>query len=216
MVLNKYKNELLAAIGAAGLYTPDFARTETLDTLRLVFKNWVWFQIRVNAQNPDTFAVEYSLFHSGMTVAASSGFVSFPQVLETFKSWLKSQVQRSIEEALVPDLWSQLQQNDQLADTAGATYFSIEEKTQLKLSVEEFRLLIVKTFTPSTDEMKVVNERLDYLKEAVDRLNRFDWRSVAMSTLVSISIALSLDTEKGRMLFGLFQQAFSTVVHLLK
>jgi hypothetical protein len=82
--------------------------------------------------------------------------------------------------------------------------------------VEEFRLLIVKTFAPPANEMKVVNERLDYLKEAVDRLNRFDWRSVAMSTLIGISTALTLDTEKGRILFGLFQQAFSTVVHLLK
>src|SRR3989442_11227864 len=215
MILNRYRNELLKAIWAAGLNPADFIRTESANEFKITFKNAV-FLIRVNPRNPDSFKLKCFLFHSGEAVSPYEGFMPFDMVLLHFNQWLESQVRRSIDEGLVPDLWSQLQQNNQLAETAGDTYFSIEEKAQLKLSVEEFRLLIVKTFTPSPYEKKLVNERLDYLKEAVNRLNRFDWRSVAMSTLVSISIALSLDTERGRVLSGLFQQAFSTVVHLLK
>ncbi len=77
-------------------------------------------------------------------------------------------------------------------------------------------LLVVKTFTPGEEELQVINERLDYLTRAVDRLNRFDWRGVAISTVLSIGTALTLDTEKGRILWGLFQQAMATVVHLLR
>jgi hypothetical protein len=215
MVLNQYKNELLKALWAAGLNHADFALLPSANQLRITFKN-TSFTLEANPNDPDAFSVAYTRFHSGQVVIPYSGFMPFSAALQHFNEWLKSQVQRSIQESSVPDLWSQLQQTDQFANSADDTYFSFEEKEQLKLSVEEFKLLIVKTFTPSTDEMKVVNERLDYLKDAIDRLNRFDWQSVAMSTLVSISIALSLDTEKGRILFGLFQQAFNAIVNLLK
>jgi hypothetical protein len=56
MILNKYKNELLNAIGGAGLNPPDFQRNESSDSLKLTFKNGVWFEIYVSASNPDAFA----------------------------------------------------------------------------------------------------------------------------------------------------------------
>jgi hypothetical protein len=71
-------------------------------------------------------------------------------------------------------------------------------------------------FNPSPEQEEFIEERLEYLSEAVDKLNRFDWKGVALSTLLSIGANLCVDKESGRILFGLFQQAFQSVTHLLK
>lgn len=75
---------------------------------------------------------------------------------------------------------------------------------------------MVKNFEPEQAEMQIISDRLDYLSHAVDRLNRFDWQGIAVSTVLSIATTLTLDTDRGRVLWGLFQQAMSSVVHLIR
>ena len=74
---------------------------------------------------------------------------------------------------------------------------------------------MVKEFNPSREQLRLIQMQLDYLSEAVGRLNRIDWRGLAVSTVITIAIQLSLDTEKGKLLFQLFQQAFSVSLKLL-
>jgi len=78
-----------------------------------------------------------------------------------------------------------------------------------------FRLLVVENYHPDTEQLILISERLKYLEAAVDRLNSFDWKGVTISTLLSIAITLSLDTERGRQLYILFKQALSDLLHLL-
>lgn len=148
-------------------------------------------------------------------------FVPFDQVLPPFQKWLREHVAQAVEDDSHPDLWAQLSSQTTVAtDFASGrvddSEFTSEERVQIQIALREFRLLVVKTFAPGEEELQVINERLDYLTRAVDRLNRFDWRGVAISTVLGIGTALSLDTEKGRLLWGLFQQAMATVVHLLR
>lgn len=138
-----------------------------------------------------------------------------------FTEWLTRHVRVYLDELAGPDLWQQVElQKPLVSGTAlgeeDMASFTEEEKTQLRLSINEFRLVIVKTFQPSQDQLKVITDRLDYLSSALDRLNRIDWRGLAISTMLSISVALGLDTEKGRALFELFKQIFTKVVHLLQ
>ncbi|MCJ7807725.1 MAG: hypothetical protein MUP73_03255, partial [Dehalococcoidia bacterium] len=90
-----------------------------------------------------------------------------------------------------------------------AEYFTDDEKHSLIMSVETLRLSVVNTFQPSDDQLKVIDGHLEYLKNAVDRLNRIDWRAIAVMTSIQIATVLTLDTEKGRLLLSLFEQAFS-------
>ena len=46
-------------------------------------------------------------------------------------------------------------------------------------------------------------------------MNKYDWKSLAVTTLISISIALSLDSAKGQLLFILFKKVFSAVKMLV-
>jgi hypothetical protein len=91
-----------------------------------------------------------------------------------------------------------------------------EERRQLKLALATFRVRLVQTFKPNKAQLQVVSQQLDYLTAAVDRLNKFDWKGVALSTLIGISTALTLDTERGRQLYGPFQQALSTLLYLIR
>jgi len=83
-------------------------------------------------------------------------------------------------------------------------------------AVDRFRTSIVNDFQPSPEQIEFIDEKLDYLTKAVDRLNHFDWRALAIPTVISIAINLSADTERGRLLFRLFQEAFKSTFKLLQ
>ena len=89
------------------------------------------------------------------------------------------------------------------------------DKPLVRNGTQEFRQLIIANFTPTEEQAEVINNRLDYLEKAIDRLNRIDWKALAISTVIAIGINLYVDTEKGRLLFALFQQALGAALKLL-
>jgi len=122
---------------------------------------------------------------------------------------------------VAPDLWGTIK--SETSFTSGEkiseedlTYFSDDEKTRIRMSINEFRLLLLKKFEPTKDELKVIDDRLDYLLKAVDRLNKIDWKSIAIATILNISVALTLDPEKTNQLVELFRQAFSNFLQLMQ
>ena len=146
--------------------------------------------------------------------------VTIDSLEQLFVDWLHTHVDTYIADSLEPDLWQRMQLETPLVSGELLTendysIFTDEEKRQIKLSINEFKILVIDKFEPSTQQIELLEERLVYLTEAVDRLNRFDWRGVAISAIIAISVALSLDTESGRQLFDLFVKAFSSVVGLI-
>ena len=92
--------------------------------------------------------------------------------------------------------------------------FSIEEKQQLRLSLNDVKLLIQTNFNTTQEQQELINNRIDYLIEAVARLNKFDWKSILVSSVLAIIIALSLDIERGTQLWHLFQTALQIIPSL--
>lgn len=147
-------------------------------------------------------------------------FCDIDKLEEWFIIWLQNEVKHYLSDSLEPDLWQQMQLETPLVtgevlSSEDTGQFTDEEKRQIKLSINEFKLLVLDEFKPSNVELETIDGRITYLTEAVDRLNRLDWRSVAISTVIAISIALTLDTEGGRQLFDLFTRAFSSIAGLL-
>lgn len=81
--------------------------------------------------------------------------------------------------------------------------------------MKEFKRLVVENYNPTNDQLDFISERLDYLTDSVNRLNRYDWKGLALSILTSIAINLTVDTQGGKMLFELFTQALHSVIKLL-
>ncbi len=140
---------------------------------------------------------------------------------EKFNKWVERHVQDYLNDLFEPDLWEQLRNQEvtisgsELSEDDTAK-FSDEEKVQLRLLLNEFRLVVAETFKPNSEQMRVVDNRLHYLSESLERLNRFDWRSVLLTTTLSISVALSLDTARGKILFDLLKKVFSQGLFLLQ
>ncbi len=135
--------------------------------------------------------------------------------------WLEIWVTRFVKEEQMPDLWLQLESYKPLIDDANisredTSNFSEQEKVDLRNSIDRFRTSVLSDFHPSPDQLRLIDEKLDYLSQAVDRLNRLDWRALAISMVISIGVNLSVDTERGRLLFRLFQEAFRTAFKLLQ
>ncbi len=168
----------------------------------------------------DYLFVEFAAGYPWTDVRPDQGYVPFETVVAVFREWLATDVAPHLEDEALPDLWSQVNEArtmlSQVGQPRAGEQFTDDEKTQVRVAIQQFQVLVFKTFEPPPAEQAVVAQQLERLASSVDRLDKFDWQGVALNTLISIGITLSLDTEKGRILFGLFQQALSYALHLLK
>lgn len=167
------------------------------------------------------FQCTYTIFMPGFPEVPGGKKRDIDDLVREFKSWLDIWVIRYIKEAQLPDLWAQLETYKPLVGNNAISYedtsnFSAEEQAQARQSISQFRISVLNTFDPSPDQLESIDEKLRYLANALDRLNRFDWRALAVSTVISIAINLSADTERGRLLFRLFQDAFRSTLKLLQ
>jgi len=228
-MLRKYTNALLQEIVRAGYRPTMFASKEENNQreysgVEISLKGSpLWFALRNPHGSFDQFFYQYVEFAAGFPWTEErpeGGYAGFEEVLPAFREWLATDVRDHLEDQALPDLWDQAARGQDVfspgAITSFGDSFSVEEKAQVRIAAEQLKLLIAKEFDASAEEMAVVHKQLEHLSEAVERLGRFDWQGVALNTLISIGITLSLDTQKGQILLGLFRQAFSYALHLLK
>ena len=168
---------------------------------------------------------EFSYRASFFNPTFISGFwyedVPVSKVLAAFKEWLEDVAKKYVEDHNLPDYWSQVKMYGSLAlnsELLGEmdSEFTEEEKEEVRDSVKRFSAMIGEEFKPTPEQSEFINERLDYLSRAADRLNRFDWSGLAISVVVSIAVNLSVDTERGRVLFAMFKAAFQAATKLLQ
>jgi hypothetical protein len=143
---------------------------------------------------------------------------SFAELAAAFREWLQMHVRPALANATAPDLWSEaaasLPEFEELP-SEDSERFSEEEQQQLRAAIAHFKTLIEREFVPDAEQVRELNARLDYLADAASRLNRFDWKSLALATIIGAATTLSLDTQTGRQLWALFREALRTVSHLL-
>ncbi len=240
-MLKKYKNGFIEIIKKHGLDPAEFSILESkseqggskvlivpdITTIRLR-NTGLKFDIFETATALHTFGVNYTRFDADWPSNWLRGPGSHPSVRHSideiyrlYNRWLSAEVEPYIQETQQPDLWQQIEQQRQLITARSLTPYEVspfteEEKPQLRASIQQFRLLVCESFNTTQEQLKCIDERVDYLTQAVDRLNRFDWKGLALSIVVGISIDLCVDTDGGRRLFELFKQAFNGVLHLLQ
>lgn len=141
------------------------------------------------------------------------------RILDQFDTWLDRHVKRAVADLAQPDLWSSAESVprvfEQVPSTRAENQFTASERDQIRLSVAQFRVRIVQDFSPDGVQIISIDRRLEYLAAAVDRLNRFDWTALAVSTVIGVATTLSLDTATGRELWNMFRDVFHAVAHLL-
>jgi len=150
----------------------------------------------------------------------SSNWDHIDGVYEWFEYWLDKHVKTYLEEIDVIDLLEQLEGkalfNTDPLRSRNTESFTKPEKERIGASIERFKKLIEVEYNPSQEQLEIIEDRLNYLTDSLERLNKVDWQGIAISTIISISIALSLDTEDGKHLFDLFKQAFTVALELFQ
>lgn len=226
----KYKNEIFQLLLSSkyGIERFEIKEQQEINGLLsdiIYFNNSpLYFIIRNSNDDFEAFDYQYTRYAPEFPLSdiyPQQNYISFREIIERFNKWLFQCVDAYIEDKEEPDLWQELNMGNKTLninniDFDNKTLFSSEEKRQIGLSLNELKLLMHKKISTSKDEQEIINNRLDYLIDASKRLNRFDWKSLALSSLVSISIALSLDTQKGHLVFELFKKVFSVMPLLTK
>jgi len=122
--------------------------------------------------------------------------------LEYAKTWLRS-LKKQID---APDLWTTIIKEKDLIITAldnriTNSTFNNKEKSNLALRIKELEEYIKNTYVLSTDQISLLNNKLEYLIEASERQGKKDWLHTAIGVLFTIIIGLSLAPEESRDLF---------------
>ena len=226
-VLKKYKNNLLAIIQESGLDPNLFIAedkkfgNENYFTIRIRHPEiLVLFAVRPYFNSFEKFCYLHSLFRADFKVCDTLYAENWETIVTKFKSWLDDIVKPYLDDIGTPDLWQTLGETVLHTKYESGTpedfkSFSDEEKIKIRLSINDFRLLIVKNFNPNKEELAAINARLEYLSDAVDKHNKFDWKGIAINTVIAITIALSLNPDQGSQLFQFFKQVFSQLLYLL-
>ena len=225
MILAKHKNKLIAIIQESGLDPNLFDAKEGIIDKEKYFiirvrDSEIRYAVQPYEGSFSRFSRRGSRFLADFPMAGNNYCGDFDALAEDFERWLEKVVKPYLDDVNTPDLWQILEENrthvkSELATPRDFEPFSDEEKDQIKLSLNDFRLLIVQNFNPKKEELESIEARLKYLSDAVDKHNRFDWKGIAISTVIAIIIALSLSPEQGNQLFQLFKEIFSNVIYLL-
>lgn len=225
---NKYKNAILKIIEDAKFSRSDFSVFEDKRNgeygdyvvTSFKYKNSPFiFEVRISSRSFEEMDYRYVQYGPSFEFSEfypESNYTNFDNVESAFYNWLYESVKEYEEDQFEPDLWADYENGQSSVDIGQIDFndkssFSIIERKQVQLAINEVKYLIEKYFSPVEEQLKLINERLEYLTESTENLNKFDWKSLLFSTIIGIATTLTLDTEKGKALFDLFKQVFSSI-----
>ena len=225
MFLKESSNALLNIIQKSGLDPTLFeGKTATIETKTyfiIKLRNTsIRFAVRSTGGDFNSFICRTSVLTPPFPLGKPHPVPSPQHLYDKFDEWLNSVAKVYLDDLNSPDLWQMLEstRSDVMRETEAPDYsesFSEEDKVQLRLSINEFRLLVVNNFNPNKEELAAINDRLEYLSAAMDKHNKFDWKGIAIHTVITIIVTLALNPEQSQQLFQLFKQVFSNIIYLL-
>ena len=232
-MLKEHKNHWFEVISklaqSLDLDISDFEGKEQDDrTFMIQLRNTPFvFIVRQKADDYELFTTNCTWFKPGFPLWKTTeaydqdkSFYDMKHVDMQLSDWARDAI-RYLAEETSPDLWTQLMTYSFFTSTSSIPkqelqLFTDNEKTEIKASLHDFEKRIIEKFDPVQEQLDFIKERLEYLSQAVDKLNRFDWKAQALSTLTSIAINLGVDTETGNQLLQLFKQAFVSITRYLR
>ena len=224
-MLKKYKNRLFDSIRDSGIGNNFEIRLQEIDhyTELSLTNSELKLLIFNPADSFDLFYYRFSRFAPNYPLSdfapGPDSYTDFATIHGVVVTWIDTVVKRYVEEQNEIDMWQEINNgnktlNIETIDFGDKNQFSFDEKSQITLALNDLKLLIENKFDLNEKEMGIVNGRLNYLMESKERLNKFDWKSLLINTIINIAIALSFDTQKGQELFLLFKNAFAMIPQL--
>lgn len=234
-----YKNQLFQIIQEVGLESKLFEIFEVeegkYDATVIQFVGTdLRFTILENPKSYHLFNYKYSLnkpyfpetsyikrFLPFRLLPGNKARFNFKKIESKFIYWLDVELETYFADLQEVDLWAQSQKQtllDYKQEDDGSDrneFFSDSEKAQIITALNKARKEAEEKLSIKEKDLDVLNEKVEYLMDAVQRLNKFDWKSILLSSTIDIVSDLTLDPTGGKMLFDIFTNAFSKFPKLL-
>lgn len=217
----KHKNQIFEHLKNSKLGIDNFNITSESKKLIIEYKNSRFQFIITNYNNGiNDYSIDYTKYTLNFAFINDlyPHFVpcTIENILESIDYWINNEILEYLEDQETNDLLEEYLKNKNLTDNYPINFdsteeFSIEEKNQLILSMNEFKTAVINELKANNEEQKIINSKLDYLIEAVNNQNKFDWKGIAINTLISISTKLALDSVNIIILRDLFEKAINIV-----
>lgn len=231
MILKKYKNELFTVLETSGVSIDSFeVKNETKQNMLgqemhtfkiLLIDSPLYFTVIESPLSFDQFGVTYIKFAPKFSEFDSAGFLvqadDFDTVKNKFMSWLNSDILNYLDDKNGFDLWKDYFShniNFTKINYQDLSKFTAKEREQVKIGLDQFKISLITKITFDSRQLEAIGQRIKYLSEAVDRLDKTDWKSIAISTILSLITALSVDTNTGKLIIDLFKKSFQIVPKL--
>lgn len=229
-MLKKYKNEIYLLLAKGNFQVPQFklknVETNTHNQQILSYKDsGMNFYIDQSPVSFHSFRVWYNKFEVGLPKVgpnphADNKYFNFAQVKNILNSWLNNELLKYLDESGEPDFWKELSHSNEIFTLNEIKFnenenFDLEDRERLKLSLKEAELIIKDDAILSTVQVKILEDRINYLISAVDRMsNKMDWKSLAIGTIISMILNMGVDTQTGKQIWDVIKALFTTIKYL--
>jgi len=173
----------------------------------LLFKNSEYFFSFETGHNSNT--SHFAIFCPGNEAFVEREYPGgWNSQLSFFRKWL-SNLNREIN---APNKWDRLQKE---IEGIGIRFendnekFSVHEFEDLKQKMITLRKSIV-SIGLEKEQLKTIESKLDFLTESAKEMNKFDWKSLFIGTIISIIIQLNVSPDNAKTLWTMIKQIFNT------
>jgi len=139
--------------------------------------------------------------------------LSWYRLKERVEAWLR-EVKTDLE---MPDRWAELRRARDIlfvvpGEVADNTPFNSEEKAAIKRQLREFRELAKDRWSLSGDRLAALDANVDYLVDAVDRLERFDWRNAFAGAFIGLLVSAVFPPDSVREVLVMLVQSVRLIL----
>lgn len=229
-MLKEHKNDIYRTIQDVGLNPTTFILKDSIidnfhiSTLTLIGTDMA-FIFKIHEESWWGFKFRYTQFKPNYPLSewkpsGPKSYYEYYYALKHFVRWLKTDLNKYIEDNQTVNKWNDFQFETNIFDltqikfTNNAKFTSVESQS-ISESLVKLKKLMLENFAFTNNQLQFMNERLEYLDKATNRLMKFDWVNTMVSIMVSIAINMTFDTDTGKKFFELIGQAFHSLAALL-
>lgn len=191
---------------------------ELSDNASLIsFKNSrLKFAILPKEDSYDYFRCKFNEFNPQFSTTPwipENGYLTFDELKFQLNLWLREHVGRYLDELSTLDIWETYKSQSKIIDINKIGFtaeqkFTSEEKIKIKAGVQKLKSDIEIHVKLDPHQFNLIIEKLDYIANGPDRLDKFDWANITVSTIINIMTSVVLDGENRSKLFELFKATF--------
>jgi hypothetical protein len=132
---------------------------------------------------------------------------SWTEQLEYFNGWI-NYLKREVD---TPNKWERLEaelKNFGFNSNDEVGKFSIQEYEELKIKIIQLKEKI-KAIELLPEQLSAINQKLDHLTEIAKDLNKFDWKSLFIGTIMSIIVQFGVTPSNAKSLWNTIKSVFN-------